>query len=111
MLTVRRGTCHDRTVGIFLVPTDLYQPPSRPFDPGATDWTFPASGPLSRANGALPWIIFRRDCRSFEDRFPRLACVSGTFAATFGAWRRLESWFDSSSEHWAMFALIHVTRV
>ena len=29
MLTARRGTCHDRTVGIFLVPTDLYEPPSR----------------------------------------------------------------------------------
>ncbi len=67
--------------------------------------------PSPEPNGALPWIIFRRDCRSFEDRFPRLACVFRTFAATFRAWRRLESWFDSSSEHWAMFALIHVTRV
>ena len=110
-----------------LIYTNLHH---EPFDPEATDWTFPASGPLSGANGALPWIIFRRDCRSFEDRFPSLRIqeirpfmpfrylVSGGVsmrqlmpAATFGAWRRLESWFDSSSEHWAMFALIHVTRV
>lgn len=42
------------------------------FDPGAADWTFPTSGPLSGANGALPWIIFSRDYDKFSKLFPKL---------------------------------------
>lgn len=38
-----------------------------PFRPDAEDWSFPQDGPLSGANGALPWIIFERD----RDRFER----------------------------------------
>ncbi len=41
-----------------------------PFRPDATEWDFPASGPLSGANGALPWILVRRDRASFEREFP-----------------------------------------
>ena len=37
-----------------------------PFDPQRADWEFPLSGPLSGANGALPWIIFQRDREQFE---------------------------------------------
>jgi SAM-dependent methyltransferase len=33
-------------------------------------WTIPASGPLSGANGALPWILFERDRKIFSRRFP-----------------------------------------
>ncbi len=40
-----------------------------PFVPDA-GWTIPPSGPLSGANGALPWIVFERDRRLFEERFP-----------------------------------------
>lgn len=43
-----------------------------PFDPGAADWSFPASGPLSGANGALPWIVFERDKARFDRNFPGL---------------------------------------
>ena len=43
-----------------------------PFDPDARDWTFPETGPLSGANGALPWIIFQRDRNQFEVEFPKL---------------------------------------
>ena len=42
-----------------------------PFDPDAKDWEMPAGGPLSRANSALPWIIFQRDRQKFEHEFPQ----------------------------------------
>jgi hypothetical protein len=32
-----------------------------PFEPETPSWELPASGPLSGANDALPWIIFARD--------------------------------------------------
>ena len=41
-----------------------------PFRPDAQDWTFPATGPLSGANGALPWLMFERDRARFETMFP-----------------------------------------
>jgi SAM-dependent methyltransferase len=41
-----------------------------PFDPDAQQWTFPSRGPLSSANGAQPWIVFRRDRVRFEKEFP-----------------------------------------
>jgi SAM-dependent methyltransferase len=41
-----------------------------PFDTGA-GWSLPKGGPLSSANGALPWIVFRRDARQFASEFPR----------------------------------------
>lgn len=40
-----------------------------PFEPGA-GWSIPASGPLSGANGALPWIVFERDVQLFHSSFP-----------------------------------------
>lgn len=42
-----------------------------PFDPSA-GWEFPATGPLSSANSALPWILFYRDRLQFEKEFPAL---------------------------------------
>jgi SAM-dependent methyltransferase len=43
-----------------------------PFGPCAANWSFPASGPLSGANGALPWIVFERDKAEFEEKFSGL---------------------------------------
>ncbi len=43
-----------------------------PFLPEAKSWSFPSSGPLSDANGALPWIIFERDINIFSQKFPNL---------------------------------------
>jgi SAM-dependent methyltransferase len=40
-----------------------------PFDPKG-GWTFPSTGPLSGANGALPWIVFERDRSMFDKKFP-----------------------------------------
>ena len=41
-----------------------------PFRPEAAEWEFPSTGPLSGANGALPWIVFQRDRAIFEREFP-----------------------------------------
>lgn len=41
------------------------------FEPLA-GWEFESQGPLSTANGALPWIIFHRDREMFEKDFPQL---------------------------------------
>ncbi len=46
-----------------------------PFEPAAPEWSLPAGGPLSMANGALPWIVFVRDRRRFERDFPALEVV------------------------------------
>ncbi len=100
-----------------------------PFDPKASDWKFSGTGPLSSANGALPWIIFERDRRDFESQFrefeiqevqpfmPFRYLVSGGVsmrqlmpASTFRAWRRLESLLGKWPHHWSMFALIHLKR-
>jgi SAM-dependent methyltransferase len=46
-----------------------------PFDPGATEWKLPPGGPLSMANGALPWIVFCRDRTTYERKYPDLEVV------------------------------------
>jgi SAM-dependent methyltransferase len=46
-----------------------------PFEPDAQEWQIPISGPLSGANGALPWIIFQRDRALFEARHPQWRIV------------------------------------
>lgn len=94
-----------------------------PFRLEAEHWEAPAGGPLSGANGALPWIIFERDHAQFEQEFPewhleaiRLMMpfrylVSGGVslrplmpAWSFGAWRNLEQVLTPWMKHWAMFA-------
>ena len=100
-----------------------------PFVPEAAEWHFPASGPLSAANGALPWIIFQRDRQSFERQFPQLRVeriqplmplrylLSGGVSmrglmpgVTFGLWRYLEAMLLSTGADLAMFALIVLRR-
>ncbi len=41
-----------------------------PFDPEASDWRLPPGGPLSQANGALPWMVFQRDRARLERDHP-----------------------------------------
>ena len=36
------------------------------------DWIFPTSGPLSGSNQALPYIVFKRDRKLFEEQFTEL---------------------------------------
>jgi SAM-dependent methyltransferase len=49
-----------------------YCHPSEYFDGNVTAWENTAQGRLSRANNALPWIIFERDRAKFDVSFPRL---------------------------------------
>jgi SAM-dependent methyltransferase len=110
-------------------PTALSRPIYRhlhhePFDV-ARDWSLPPGGPLTAANGALPWIVFRRDEAEFRRRFPSLKVVktqalmplsyllSGGLerawplpAALFRLARSLERPFDGVG----MFALVVIER-
>lgn len=43
-----------------------------PFNEKSEEWKFESKGPLSDANGALPWIIFERDYQKFRKLFPDL---------------------------------------
>jgi SAM-dependent methyltransferase len=49
-----------------------------PFNPRG-NWTLQGEGPLSNANGALPWIVFHRDKEQFDKKFPSLKTRSITF--------------------------------
>src|SRR5262245_8068318 len=54
-----------------------------PFDPQA-GWGLSASGPLSSANGALPWMVFERDRRDRLVReCPSLRVASITYHSPF----------------------------
>jgi len=39
-------------------------------------WGLEETGPLSQGNGAIPWIIFSRDRKIFENEFPSLRIVN-----------------------------------
>lgn len=49
-----------------------------PFNP-AGSWSIPTTGPLTGANGALPWIVFIRDRKRFQKEFPELTIESITY--------------------------------
>jgi len=41
-----------------------------PINQRTHQWSFPANGPLTGANSALPWIVFQRDRQKFQNEFP-----------------------------------------
>jgi len=101
-----------------------------PFEPQTKEWAFPSQGPLSAANGALPWILFVRDREQFQREFPEWQLrsikplmpfrylVSGGVsmrnlmpAWSFGWWRALENLLQPWMKTWAMFAEIVMERV
>jgi SAM-dependent methyltransferase len=49
-----------------------------PFDEKG-GWQIPATGPMSGANGALPWIVFERDADIFRNSFPDLKIEQITY--------------------------------
>ncbi len=100
-----------------------------PFLPDTKDWHFPPGGPLSAANSALPWVVFKRDAQIFKDRFPLLEIKKITLHTPFAYLlaggvtvrslfpeslfdacqkfsHRLEPWMDSL----AMFATILIQK-
>lgn len=100
-----------------------------PFEPDAEHWEFPSSGPLSGANGALPWIVLHRDRDRFEREFPSLEIrgvepfmpvrylVSGGVSMrslqpgwAAAAWRGIETLLSPWRHLLGMFAKIDVRR-
>lgn len=100
-----------------------------PFRPESPEWEFPRTGPLSGANGALPWIIFERDRQTFEREFPEWQIesvvpfmpfrylVSGGVSlrslmpgSAFPLFHNLEQRMRPFMKAWAMFAEIRLRR-
>jgi SAM-dependent methyltransferase len=100
-----------------------------PFAPEAGAWEFPSTGPLSGANGALPWIVFERDRRTFESEFSEWAIeraepfmplrylLSGGLSLrslmpgfSHGFWRGAEALLSPLRRQTAMFALVVLRR-
>lgn len=101
-----------------------------PFRTDVQQWDFPAGGPLSDANGALPWILFVRDRARFEAEFPSMRIevirpmmpfrylVSGGVSMrslmpgfTTSWWKRVEKACQSRMDRLAMFSLISLRRL
>ncbi len=101
-----------------------------PFQPDAQQWEFESEGPLSGANGALPWIVFHRDRKQFESEFPQLhirsiepmmpllyllsggvSLISLQPGWTFRIWRFLESLLARWMDHCAMFSKIVLEKI
>jgi len=101
-----------------------------PFDQHSATWTFPDQGPLSSANGALPWIIFQRDRAAFERDLPELRIevvrpmmpfrylVSGGVsmrslmpAFLTPVWKAIEAGLTPWMDSLAMFAFIAIRKV
>jgi ubiquinone/menaquinone biosynthesis C-methylase UbiE len=65
-----------------------------PFRPDAQTWEFPTTGPVSGANGALPWLIFHRDRGIFESELSMWEVEAIEPIMPF--WCRAESRFGAS---------------
>ena len=100
-----------------------------PFDAGCSGWEFPRGGPLSKANQALPWIVFKRDRLLFERMFPQwhiakvnlhspfCYLLSGGVSlrsfmpgSLFGMWRTFEDKLQPCMSILAMFAKVVLLR-
>lgn len=100
-----------------------------PFEPGASEWEFASTGPLSGANGALPWMMFERDRSRFEREHPgwqvesvrpgwplRYLLSGGVSIRNLvpswghGLWRGVDRTLERWPNHWAMFALVVLRR-
>jgi SAM-dependent methyltransferase len=100
-----------------------------PFEPESARWEAAGEGPLSRANGALPWILFARDrerlraehpqweLRTVEPFMPLRYLASGGVshrdlvpAFTIPLWRGVESALRPLRAQLAMFATVVLER-
>jgi SAM-dependent methyltransferase len=100
-----------------------------PFDPDRTEWSFSPEGPLSGAQGAMPWIVFSRDRSKFEAEFPQLTVewirpflpfrylLSGGVglrslmpAFTYRAWAGLERLLEPMMDWIGMFAFVMIRK-
>jgi SAM-dependent methyltransferase len=100
-----------------------------PFNPKG-DWQIPFEGPLTGANGALPWIVFERDRDVFNNRFPQLKIESITYKnpflylisggvsyrqlmpdVTYPLFNGIDQILPKVCKHLSMFATIKITKV
>ncbi|MBN2382954.1 class I SAM-dependent methyltransferase [bacterium] len=100
-----------------------------PFNP-AGDWSIPSKGPLSDANGALPWIVLERDRTKFAQLYPELQIdrieyidplgylLSGGVSRaqfvpdwTYPIARFLDKWLPHLSKQLSMFMVATITRL
>jgi SAM-dependent methyltransferase len=98
-----------------------------PFIPEGS-WTIPSTGPLSGANGALPWIVFIRDREIFAKKFPGLTIESIAYLNPFtylfsgGVSRAqvlpdfaypflkyFDRWLPRISKHFSMFMVLKIS--
>lgn len=59
-------------------------------------WEFESTGPVSDANNALPYIIFKRDIEKFRKEFPQLAVVK------FEPHTPLRYWLTGGLKKWSL---------
>ena len=100
-----------------------------PFLPEAKEWKVDPGNPLSNSNQALPWIVFERDVKIFNEKFPELKVteikyhtpfaylISGgvSFKAlvpswSFGIIRGIEKLLSPFSKYIGMFVTIVVEK-
>jgi SAM-dependent methyltransferase len=99
------------------------------FDPETPDWHVEPGGPLSAANGAMPWILLERDAERFRRELPQWSTervrplmplrylVSGGVSMrglapgwSYPAWRMAERLLQPAMGSLAMFAEIVLRR-
>jgi hypothetical protein len=100
-----------------------------PFDPNEPEWRVEPGGPLSAANGAMPWILLQRDAEHFRRQLPQWTIerarpimplrylLSGGVSLrglapgwSYPAWALLERLLDPARGSLGMFAEIVLRR-
>ena len=92
-----------------------------------SDWKIPDTGPLSGANGALPWIVFNRDVERYQKLFPNLKILNMNYHSPFTYLisggvsarqnicykpvRKLDKMLSSISSQMSMFVTISLKRL
>ncbi|MFA9453701.1 MAG: class I SAM-dependent methyltransferase [Candidatus Aminicenantaceae bacterium] len=101
---------------------------NEPFEPSG-NWTIPDGGPMSGANGALPWIVFEKDKTVFTDTYPSfeileinyhtplLYLLSGGVSCrqlvpgfSYGFFHLFDRWMSGISSQLSMFMTIKIRK-
>lgn len=67
-----------------------------PCDINAEKWEFDSQGPVSDANIALPYIIFERDVKKFQQAFPQLSLIR------YAPHTPLRYWLAGGLKRWSL---------
>ena len=66
------------------------------YDDKAESWSFESNDPAVDANGALTWIVFRRDIVLFKNKFPDLSLVK------YETHTPLFYWLSGGLKNWSL---------